>query len=199
MLGVTPRCPAGMVDQPPRRGAYFEKANWLEVFPEYNPFKYNSFAANAGFQTASLTRTIRNDLERVAANGGLEAIPADPHVSIDRRRDGEYTGVGEHALRIKAQTRFLLRRPSDSPVSSRGPPTIARGGCAGDSATSPPTKSQAAGTPSHLGSSGYKTKSRRLSLSGCRDGRPSPAAVRTRLAPPCRPCESRSTASGCSQ
>ena len=32
---------------------YFEKANWLDVLPEYNPFKYNSFPANAALQTAS--------------------------------------------------------------------------------------------------------------------------------------------------
>ena len=36
----------------------------------------------------SLTRTIRNDLERVAASGRLDGV-ANPHVSIDRRRDGE--------------------------------------------------------------------------------------------------------------
>ena len=75
MIGVTPA--AGLAWWISRLGVvpYFEKANWLDVFPEYNPFKYNSFAANAGFQTASLTRTIRNDLARVAANGRLEAIP----------------------------------------------------------------------------------------------------------------------------
>ncbi len=75
MIGVTPA--AGLAWWISRLGVvpYFEKANWLDVFPEYNPFKYNSFAANAGFQTASLTRTIRNDLARLAANGRLEAIP----------------------------------------------------------------------------------------------------------------------------
>jgi hypothetical protein len=54
---------------------YFEKANWLDVLPEYNPFKYNSFPANAGFQTASLTRTLQNDLGRVVAGPGRGAIP----------------------------------------------------------------------------------------------------------------------------
>ena len=54
---------------------YFEKAKWIDVLPEYNPFKYNSFAANAGFQTASLTRAIRVDLDRITAAGRLAAIP----------------------------------------------------------------------------------------------------------------------------
>jgi alpha-beta hydrolase superfamily lysophospholipase len=75
MLGVTPA--ARLAWWISRLGVvpYFEKANWLDVFPEYNPFKYNSFAANAGFQTASLTRTIRNDLARLAANRRLDDMP----------------------------------------------------------------------------------------------------------------------------
>ena len=75
MIGVSPA--AGLAWWISRLGVvpYFEKANWLDVFPEYNPFKYNSFAANAGFQTGSLTRTIRNDLARIAASGRLDSIP----------------------------------------------------------------------------------------------------------------------------
>jgi hypothetical protein len=75
MIGVTPA--AGLAWWISRLGAipYFEKANWLDVLPEYNPFKYNSFAANAGFQTAAVTRVIRKDLARAAANGRLAAMP----------------------------------------------------------------------------------------------------------------------------
>jgi alpha-beta hydrolase superfamily lysophospholipase len=54
---------------------YFEKANWLDVFPEYNPFKYNSFPANAAFQTASLTSAVQADLDRVTSSGRLTAMP----------------------------------------------------------------------------------------------------------------------------
>jgi alpha-beta hydrolase superfamily lysophospholipase len=54
---------------------YFEKANWLDVLPEYNPFKYNSFPANAGFQTASLTRAVQSSLARVAASSRRNAVP----------------------------------------------------------------------------------------------------------------------------
>jgi alpha-beta hydrolase superfamily lysophospholipase len=75
MIGVTPA--AGLAWWISRLGVvpYFEKANWLDVFPEYNPFKYNSFAANAGFQTAALTRTVRDGLARAAASGRISAIP----------------------------------------------------------------------------------------------------------------------------
>jgi alpha-beta hydrolase superfamily lysophospholipase len=75
MIGVSPA--AGLAWWISRLGVvpYFEKANWLDVFPEYNPFKYNSFAANAGFQTGALTSTIRNDLGRLAAEGRLDTMP----------------------------------------------------------------------------------------------------------------------------
>jgi alpha-beta hydrolase superfamily lysophospholipase len=54
---------------------YFEKAGWLDVLPEYNPFKYNSFTANSAFQTTSLTRQVQSDLERVVGGGRGNAIP----------------------------------------------------------------------------------------------------------------------------
>jgi alpha-beta hydrolase superfamily lysophospholipase len=54
---------------------YFEKARWLDVLPEYNPIKYNSFPANAGLQTAVLTSALQADLSRLAAAGRLGALP----------------------------------------------------------------------------------------------------------------------------
>jgi len=53
----------------------FEKAKWLDVLPEYNPFKYNSFPANAGLQTWRLTRTLQQQIERVAAAGLGARLP----------------------------------------------------------------------------------------------------------------------------
>jgi alpha-beta hydrolase superfamily lysophospholipase len=47
----------------------FEKARWLDVYPEYNPFKYNSFAANAGLQTWRLTTTLQKQLAHIADAG----------------------------------------------------------------------------------------------------------------------------------
>jgi alpha-beta hydrolase superfamily lysophospholipase len=47
----------------------FEKARWLDIYPEYNPFKYNSFPANAGLQTWRLTTTLQQQIARVAAAG----------------------------------------------------------------------------------------------------------------------------------
>jgi alpha-beta hydrolase superfamily lysophospholipase len=53
----------------------FEQARWLDVYPEYNPFKYNSFPANAGLQTWRLTTTLQKQLARVAAGGVGSRMP----------------------------------------------------------------------------------------------------------------------------
>ena len=53
----------------------FEKARWLDVYPEYNPFKYNSFPANAGLQTWRLTRTLQAQIERIAEAGLGTRVP----------------------------------------------------------------------------------------------------------------------------
>ena len=45
----------------------FEKARWLDVYPEYNPFKYNSFPANAGLQTWRLTTALQAQIARAAS------------------------------------------------------------------------------------------------------------------------------------
>ncbi len=54
---------------------YFEKARWLDVIPEYNPFKYNSFPANAGRQTYDVTTDVQQRLTRLGAAGRLSAFP----------------------------------------------------------------------------------------------------------------------------
>jgi alpha-beta hydrolase superfamily lysophospholipase len=53
----------------------FEKARWLDVYPEYNPFKYNSFAANAGLQTWRLTTTMDAQIARLAGAGRAGELP----------------------------------------------------------------------------------------------------------------------------
>lgn len=54
----------------------FEKARWLDVYPEYNPFKYNSFPANGGLQTWRLTMTLQSQIARLAeARRGGELPP----------------------------------------------------------------------------------------------------------------------------
>jgi alpha-beta hydrolase superfamily lysophospholipase len=54
---------------------YFEQSAWLDIQPEFNPFKYNSFPVNAGLQSVRLTREIQADLARHARAGTLARLP----------------------------------------------------------------------------------------------------------------------------
>jgi alpha-beta hydrolase superfamily lysophospholipase len=54
---------------------YFEKSAWLEVGPEYNPFKYQSFPVAAGYQSYRLTSRLAAQLDRLTSRGGLAALP----------------------------------------------------------------------------------------------------------------------------
>ena len=65
MIGVSPAARLAEHHQP-ARSRWSPKARWIDVVPEYNPFKYNSFPANAGAQTARLTRRAQH---RAAADG----------------------------------------------------------------------------------------------------------------------------------
>lgn len=53
-----------------------EKLAWLSIQPEYDPFKYNSFAVNAGDQVYRLTRDIAERVARLdRAGGGIAGFP----------------------------------------------------------------------------------------------------------------------------
>jgi alpha-beta hydrolase superfamily lysophospholipase len=75
MLGVTPFAWMARVISMLGPVPGFEKARWLDVFPEYNPFKYNSFAANAGLQTWRLTTSLQSQIARAAAAGLAPRLP----------------------------------------------------------------------------------------------------------------------------
>jgi alpha-beta hydrolase superfamily lysophospholipase len=75
MLGVTPFAWMARVISMLGPIPAFEKARWLDVYPEYNPFKYNSFAANAGLQTWRLTTTLQAQITRAAEAGLASQLP----------------------------------------------------------------------------------------------------------------------------
>jgi alpha-beta hydrolase superfamily lysophospholipase len=54
---------------------YFEKSRWIDVLPEYDPYKYNSFPVNAADQIYSLTREVRGVLAAHEAANKLDAMP----------------------------------------------------------------------------------------------------------------------------
>lgn len=51
------------------------KLAWNEVLPEYDPFKYNSFAVNAGNQAYRLTTRIQNQITEHLRAGKLSQLP----------------------------------------------------------------------------------------------------------------------------
>jgi alpha-beta hydrolase superfamily lysophospholipase len=48
---------------------------WLTIEPEFDPYKYNSFATNAGEQVHRLTRAVNRRLERHVRSGSAGAFP----------------------------------------------------------------------------------------------------------------------------
>jgi alpha-beta hydrolase superfamily lysophospholipase len=53
-----------------------EKLAWNLILPEYDPFKYGSFALNAGKQAHLITRAIQAGITKLAAAGSLDRFPA---------------------------------------------------------------------------------------------------------------------------
>jgi alpha-beta hydrolase superfamily lysophospholipase len=51
------------------------KASWLDIVPEYNPFKYNSFPVNAAVQSYNLTVALQEEIEKAATQGRLKDMP----------------------------------------------------------------------------------------------------------------------------
>ena len=54
---------------------YFETSRWLDVMPEYIPFKYVSFPVNAATQTAALTEAIRAKTTRAVKTRTIGGLP----------------------------------------------------------------------------------------------------------------------------
>ncbi len=54
---------------------YFEKSRWLDVQPEVNPFKYNSFPVNAVRQSWLLTGVVQAQLLQLRSIGRSDRLP----------------------------------------------------------------------------------------------------------------------------
>lgn len=52
-----------------------EKLAWTNVGPEYDPYKYVSFAVNAGDQAYRLTQRIASQLSALASDGAVKGMP----------------------------------------------------------------------------------------------------------------------------
>jgi len=74
-IGVSPA--AGLAVWQKRAGVLLglDKLAWTEIVPEYDPYKYNSFTANAGEQMHAITRSIAERLDRAAGSGAPAQFP----------------------------------------------------------------------------------------------------------------------------
>jgi len=52
-----------------------EKSRWLDVLPEYDPYKYNSFPVNAARQIYALTQVVQGTLDEEAKRKRLDRMP----------------------------------------------------------------------------------------------------------------------------
>ncbi len=75
MIGVTEAARFAGLAALPAFMPRFAKAAWLDILPEFNPFKYNSFPANAGRQSWRLSSAVQAQVARLAAAGRLEGLP----------------------------------------------------------------------------------------------------------------------------
>ena len=53
----------------------FAKAAWLDIAPEYNPFKYNSFPVNAARESFRLTAALQASMSAAVADGRIKRLP----------------------------------------------------------------------------------------------------------------------------
>ena len=65
---------AGLAGLPSMFGRYAKSA-WLDVLPEYNPFKYNSFPVRAARESYLVTRDLQAALQTVADQGRMDEVP----------------------------------------------------------------------------------------------------------------------------
>jgi alpha-beta hydrolase superfamily lysophospholipase len=75
MVGITRYARfAGLAELPALLPA-FAKAAWLDIVPEFNPFKYNSFPVNGARQSHRLTAALQAQIVRLGRSGKLAALP----------------------------------------------------------------------------------------------------------------------------
>ncbi len=75
MIGVTSYARyAGLAALPAVLPA-FAKSAWMNVLPEFNPFKYNSFPVQAARQTYELTSEVQRAFDAAETSGRLQRLP----------------------------------------------------------------------------------------------------------------------------
>ncbi len=74
-LGVSPFAPLANVQRLISRWGVAQKARWGNVAFEIDPYKYGSFAKNAGAQISALIARLQRDLVRLDRDGSIGRLP----------------------------------------------------------------------------------------------------------------------------
>ena len=75
MIGVTTFARFAGLAALPSYFPAFVKTSWLDILPEYNPFKYNSFPVNAARQSYRLTAALQAEVEEAVRSGDIKRLP----------------------------------------------------------------------------------------------------------------------------
>ncbi|MCL2673585.1 MAG: alpha/beta hydrolase [Alphaproteobacteria bacterium] len=75
MVGIVPISKVAEIMGIPSFLPGFEKAAWVSIIPEFNPFKYNSFPVNAIRQSRLLVTDMNRQIIRLYNNGRIEELP----------------------------------------------------------------------------------------------------------------------------
>jgi alpha-beta hydrolase superfamily lysophospholipase len=74
-IGITPVAALAIWQARLGRLLGLEKLAWNSILPEYDPYKYGSFAINAGNLSYRLTAEIQNQIDALQENGKVSAMP----------------------------------------------------------------------------------------------------------------------------
>ncbi|MBX3355186.1 MAG: alpha/beta fold hydrolase [Phycisphaeraceae bacterium] len=74
-IGITPLAAFSNVHRLYSWMPFYNKARWLSVEPEYDPFKYNSFPQHAGAQSWALTGAVTTAIDRAVSSGVIARVP----------------------------------------------------------------------------------------------------------------------------
>ena len=129
-IGVTPIAALAKWQAKLGRFLGLKKLEWNSILPEYDPFKYNSFAVNAGEQVYRITNKIRSRIKSLGSTGKLNRFPpvlafqsiVDATVSTHAVVDGLFAKlpVGGHELvlfdinRLSEVEHILIEDPKSS-------------------------------------------------------------------------------------
>jgi hypothetical protein len=106
-----------------------EQLGWTSVLPEFDPFNFNSFAANSSVQVHRMTRSVASRIRAMSGSGPIAGFPptlvllsaVDATVSPDAAVDNllAHLAPGDHELLLYDINRFALKSPLI--VSDPGP------------------------------------------------------------------------------